>query len=157
MGRDKDLRLELLVWRKDPRARLPERASPGAVGFDIFTLEREKIPPKSQAFLRTGLVIKAPEPYAMFIFPRSSLFRKKGLVFPHSAGIIDFDYCGAEDELLLLVLNLTEKEVIVEAGERIAQIVFLKALSEVTLKEVNEPPQALSRGGFGSTGGYEEG
>ncbi len=157
MGRDQDLRVgKLLIWRKDPRARLPERASPGAVGFDLFALEREEVPPGHQAFVRTGLVAKAPRPYALFIFPRSSLFRKKGLVFPHSVGVIDFDYCGEEDELMVPVLNLTSSPVVVEAGERIAQLVLLRVLPEPELEEVMGPPGSNSRGGFGSTGGYGE-
>ena len=155
MGRDQDLRLELLVWKKDPRARLPERASPGALGFDVFALERQEIPPRTQAFIRTGLVAKAPQPYGLFVFPRSSLFRKKGLLFPHSVGVIDFDYCGEEDELLVPVLNFKEETVVVEAGERIAQLLLLKVGAEVSLREISHPPQTSSRGGFGSTGGYE--
>jgi len=157
VGRDQDLRLdELLVWRKDPRARLPERASPGAVGFDLFALERTEVPPGQQVLVRTGLVAKAPRPYALFLFPRSSLFRKKGLVFPHSVGVIDFDYCGEEDELMVPVLNLTSSPVVVEAGERIAQLVLLRVW-EGQIREISAPPEEHSRGGFGSTGGYEEG
>ncbi len=156
MGRDQNLRLKLLVWKKDPRARLPERTSSGALGFDLFALERQEIPPRKQAFVRTGLVAKAPQPYGLFIFPRSSLFRKKGLLFPHSVGVIDADYCGEEDELMIPVLNLQDEPVVVEAGERIAQLLLLKVASEVLLQEINQPPQASSRGGFGSTGGYKE-
>ncbi|NPA49829.1 MAG: dUTP diphosphatase [Thermodesulfobacteria bacterium] len=146
--------MKLRVWRKDPRARLPEKASPGAVGWDVFSLEDVVVPPKEQVLVRTGLVIAAPFPYAMFLFPRSSLFRKKGLIFPHSAGIIDFDYCGEEDELRVPVLNLREEPVEIKAGERIGQLVFLKALVEAEWEELPDPPEARSRGGFGSTGGY---
>ncbi len=147
--------MRLKIWRQDPRARLPEKASPGAVGWDVFALEDTLIPPQEQVLVRTGLVIEAPYPYAMFLFPRSSLFRKKGLIFPHSAGIIDFDYCGAEDELRVPVLNLRKDPVEIKAGERIGQLVFLKALVEAEWEEVLEPPSRASRGGFGSTGGYE--
>ncbi|OAQ21635.1 dUTP diphosphatase [Thermosulfurimonas dismutans] len=146
--------MELKVWRRDPRARLPEKASEGAVGFDLFALEDQEILPGEPTFIRTGLVIEAPRPYAMFVFPRSSLFRKKGLIFPHSAGVIDFDYCGEEDELKILVLNLREEPVKVLAGERIAQLVLLAVATEVKLREVPRPPRSISRGGFGSTGGY---
>ncbi|AEH45059.1 deoxyuridine 5'-triphosphate nucleotidohydrolase Dut [Thermodesulfatator indicus DSM 15286] len=144
------------VFRKDPRARLPEKASPGAIGWDLFALEDTEIPPGEVSFIRTGLVIKAPSPYGMFIFPRSSLFRKKGLIFPHSAGIIDFDYCGEDDELKILALNLKDEPVLVSAGERIAQLLFMKVLTDGELEEVSEVPCPKSRGGFGSTGGYEK-
>ncbi len=147
--------MKLRVWRKHPQARLPERASEGAVGFDLFALEDQEVPPGEPTFIRTGLVIQTEKPYALFIFPRSSLFRKKGLVFPHSAGIIDFDYCGEEDELKILVLNLKESPVRIEAGERLAQMVLLPAATEIELEECPEPPRSVSRGGFGSTGGYK--
>jgi len=146
--------MKIRVWRRDPRARLPERASEGAVGFDLFALEDQEIPPGEPTFVRTGLVIQTEKPYALFIFPRSSLFRKKGLIFPHSAGVIDFDYCGEEDELKILVLNLREEPVRVSAGERLAQMVLLSVATEVELEEVSQPPAENSRGGFGSTGGY---
>ncbi|WP_022853961.1 dUTP diphosphatase [Thermodesulfatator atlanticus] len=142
------------VWRKDPRAKLPEKASPGAVAWDLFALEDCEIAPGEFFMIPTGLVIKAEKPYAMFVFPRSSLFRKKKLIFPHSAGIIDFDYCGSQDELKILVVNLGKEPAVVKAGERIAQLLFLKALTDVTLEEVSAPPCDDSRGGFGSTGGY---
>ncbi len=146
--------ISIRVWRKDSRARLPEKASQGAVGFDLFALEDQEIPPGEPTFIRTGLVIQTKEPYALFLFPRSSLFRRKGLIFPHSAGIIDFDYCGEEDELKILVLNLRSEPVKVSAGERLAQMVLLPVAREVEIVEVPEPPRETSRGGFGSTGGY---
>ncbi len=151
---ERKLAEKLSVWRKDPRARLPERASEGSVGFDVFALEETVVPPKEQVLVRTGLVIKAPRPYALFIFPRSSLFRKKGLIFPHSVGVIDFDYCGAEDELRVPVLNFKDQPVTIAARERIAQLVLLNVLTDLEIEESQTPPRQDSRGGFGSTGGY---
>ncbi len=149
--------MKLRIWRKDKRAKFPEKASSGSIGFDLFALEDIEISPKTQALVRTGLVIEAPKPFALFVFPRSSLFRKKGLIFPHSVGVIDFDYCGEDDEIMLPVLNLKDYPVLIEAGERIAQLVLLNVLSEVEIEEIEKPPKNISRGGFGSTGGYEKG
>lgn len=73
---------------------------------------------------------------------------------PNSAGIIDFDYCGDEDEVKVPLLNLGDKEVIIKAYEKIAQAVFLK-VDFPELEEIFEPPHKKSRGGFGSSGGYE--
>ncbi len=148
--------MKLRIWRKDQRARLPEQASQESIGFDLFALEGVEVLPRTQSLVRTGLVIEAPRPFALFVFPRSSLFRKKGLIFPHSVGVIDFDYCGKEDELMVPVLNLKDSPVFIEAGERIAQLVLLKVLSNVTIEELKKPPKTTSRGGFGSTGGYEK-
>jgi len=146
--------MKVKVWKRDPMAKLPEKVTEGSVGFDIFALEELSIAPFELKFIRTGLVIKAEYPYALFIFPRSSLFKKKNLIMPNSAGIIDFDYCGEDDEIKIPVVNLGKKEVTVSAGEKIAQAVFLK-IATPEIEEVKEPPSTISRGGFGSTGGYK--
>lgn len=143
------------VWRIDPRAKLPERSTAGSVGYDLFALEETVIEPKGFALIRTGLVIKAEPPYALFVFPRSSLFKKKNLIMPNSAGIIDFDYCGEKDEIKIPVFNLGEETTTIQAYERIAQAVFIMVASP---KLIEGDPSELaenSRGGFGSTGGYK--
>lgn len=143
------------VWRKDPRAMLPERSTVGSVGFDLYALEETPIAPQQLVFVRTGLVIKTEPPYALFIFPRSSLFKRKNLIMPNSAGIIDFDYCGEEDEVKIPLLNLGKDLTVISAKEKIAQAVFIKVafpeVVEIGLEEVSK----TSRGGFGSTGGYK--
>jgi len=148
--------MKVLVWRKDPRAKLPERGTSESIGYDLFALVDVKFAPKEFKLVRTGLVIKAEPPYGLFIFPRSSLFIKKGLIMTNSVGIIDFDYCGENDELMVPLLNLREESVEVRAGEKIAQMVFINvAFPEIV--EVLEPQTTSSRGGFGSTGGYKGG
>lgn len=146
--------IKVKVWKKDPRAKLPEKATSSSIGYDLFALEDTIIPPKGFRLVRTGLVIQTQFPYALFIFPRSSLFQKKNLVMPNSAGIIDFDYCGKEDEVKIPLLNLGTKEVVIKAHEKIAQAVFLK-IAFPELEEIFAPPQENSRGGFGSSGGYQ--
>ncbi len=148
--------MKVLVWKKDPRAKLPERSTSGAIGYDLFALEDVKFAPKEFKMVRTGLVIKAEPPYGLFIFPRSSLFLKKGLIMTNSVGIIDFDYCGKDDEVMLSLLNLREESVEIRAGEKIAQMVFIN-IAFPKIVEVSEPQATSSRGGFGSTGGYKGG
>ncbi len=147
--------MEIKIWKKDPKAKLPERSTEGSVGYDLFALEETEIEPLELKLVRTGLVIKSEPPYALFIFPRSSLFKKKKLIMPNSAGIIDFDYCGQEDEVKVPLLNLGQEKVLIKAYEKIAQAVFLYVafpkIREITQEEL---PQS-SRGGFGSTGGYK--
>ncbi len=148
--------MRALVYRLDQRARLPQRATENSIGYDLFSLEDVKILPGECKLVRTGLVIKAPPPLALFIFPRSSLYLKKGLIMPNSAGIIDFDYCGAKDEIKIPLLNLKKEEAEINAGERIAQIIFL-TVGFPEIIELAEPPCQGSRGGFGSSGGYARG
>ncbi len=146
-------KFKVMVWKKDRRARLPEKSTEGSIGFDLFALEEVEIFPFELKLIRTGLVLKTERPYGMFIFPRSSLFKKKGLIMPNSAGIIDFDYCGEEDEIKIPVVNLRKEPVKIEAYEKIAQLVFIK-VGNPEIEEVTMPPSFKSRGGFGSTGGY---
>lgn len=86
----------------------------------------------------------------LIIAPRSSLPRKKGLMCPHSIGIIDQDYHGEKDELLVQVQNITNAPVTVERGERIAQGIFVK-IERAEWQEVHSHG-AETRGGFGTTG-----
>jgi dUTP pyrophosphatase len=70
----------------------------------------------------------------------------------NSVGIIDLDYCGKEDSIKLNLYNLGEKEVVIEKGERIGQVVFLR-FEKPELEEVSDIEifDKNSRGGFGST------
>ncbi len=145
--------MKIKVWKKDPRAKLLERSTEGSIGYDLFALEEVPIEPGEFVLIRTGLVIETKPPYALFIFPRSSLFKNKKLIMPNSAGIIDFDYCGEEDEIKIPVINLGKEKVIIRAHEKIAQAVFIK-IAFPEIEEVSSPSKSFSRGGFGSTGGY---
>ncbi|MCD6548066.1 MAG: dUTP diphosphatase [Thermodesulfobacterium sp.] len=145
--------MKIKVWRKDPRAKLPKKSTDQSVGYDLFALEEVSVEPNQFTLVRTGLVIQTEPPYALFIFPRSSLFKNKSLILPNSAGIIDFDYCGEDDEIKIPVVNLGKEKVVIRAYEKIAQAVFIK-IGNPEIEEIQEPPKFSSRGGFGSTGGY---
>ena len=142
--------MQVAVSRIDASLPLPTYASSGAVGFDLVTRETTVIEPGAIALVPGNVVVKVPEGYALLIVPRSSLPRKKGLVCPHSVGVIDCDYHGPKDEILVQVQNITKEAVTVERGERIAQGLFVK-VEKADWLEV-EAHGAESRGGFGSTG-----
>jgi dUTP pyrophosphatase len=146
--------MKVEVYRLDDNAKLPERGTRDSVGYDVFSVEDVKVKPGEFKLIRTGLVVKSEFPFAVFLFPRSSLFRAKGLMLANSVGVIDFDYCGEGDEVMVPVVNVSNKVAQIKAGEKVAQMVFLHVgIPEVV--EVSEPPEGRSRGGFGSTGGYE--
>jgi dUTP pyrophosphatase len=142
--------MQVHVSRIDPTLPLPTYASAGAVGFDFVTRETTNVPPGEIALVPGNVVVKVPAGYALLIVPRSSLPRKKGLVCPHSVGVIDQDYCGPKDEILVQVKNITDGPVVVERGERIAQGLFVKVDTAEWVEVQNHG--ADSRGGFGSTG-----
>ncbi len=88
----------------------------------------------------------------LMIASRSSLPIKKGLILANGVGILDQDYCGPADELKLELFNITEKEVEIKRGERLAQAMLVK-IEKADFEEMNIENNE-SRGGIGSTGGY---
>lgn len=142
--------MHVSIQRVDSSLPPPPYASHGAVGFDLVTRVTTVVEPHAIALVPGNVIVKVPEGYALLIVPRSSMPRKKGLVCPHSIGVIDQDYHGENDELLVQVQNITDQPVTVERGERIAQGLFVK-VEQAEWSEVTSHG-AADRGGFGSTG-----
>lgn len=128
---------------------VPKYQTAGAVGFDFAARERVVIAARSLGLVPTGCVIEVPHGYMLHVGSRSSTAKKKGLLTPHGFGIIDQDYCGDGDEILLQFYNFTDEDVVVEKGERVGQGVFVKI--EVATFEKGDSMNKKDRGGFGST------
>ena len=139
----------------------------GAVAFDLCAAEDKEILPGMSAHIRTGLIIDCHdiENVHVQVFPRSSLFKNKGLLIANSSGIIDRDYRGAEDEIQLFVFAPLQREHILDPeklhipikifkGERLAQARLTPFVKATRIVELEEPRQKESRMGCGSTGGY---
>ena len=140
------------IQRVDPSIPLPKYETAGAVAFDLICRETTVVEPGAIALIPGNAIVKIPEGYALLIAPRSSQPRKKGLMFPHSMGIIDQDYHGEKDELLVQVYNFTKDPVTVERGERVGQGLFVK-IERAEWQEVDSHG-AATRGGFGTTGSH---
>lgn len=138
------------IKKLDPRATLPAYQTAGAAAFDFSLIEDVAVAPRSVAKIRTGLVIQVPTGYFLQIVARSSSPIKKGLTMANGAAVIDSDYCGPNDEIFLLLLNLTDQTINLTAGDRVAQGLILPVL-QATIQEVAEMT-AIDRGGHGSTG-----
>lgn len=146
--------LHISIQRVDPSLPLPQYHSAGAVGFDLITRKTTVIEPGTITLVPGNVIVKVPEGFALLIIPRSSLPRKKALVCPHSIGVIDQDYHGEKDELLVQVQNISNAPVTVERGERIAQGMFVK-VEKAEWEEVDGHGKE-TRGGFGSTGSHSQ-
>ena len=142
--------MKIEISRIDPSIPLPRYESHGAVGFDLITRETTTIKAGEIGLVPGNVIVKVPEGYALLIVPRSSLPRKKCLVCPHSLGVIDCDYHGETDEIFVQVKNISDDDVVVEKGERIAQGMFVKV--DIAEWQEVDGHGAESRGGFGSTG-----
>jgi len=141
--------MEVQVIRIDKNLPLPKYETDGAVGFDLLTREDTLIEAKNLGLIPSNLIVKIPKGYMLILASRSSTPRKKGLSVPHGIGIIDQDYHGPHDELLIQVFNFTKQPITVKKGEKIAQGIFVK-MNRFSFKDVNIIKEN-SRGGFGST------
>src|SRR3989338_9005139 len=144
------MNIPINVFCNHPEAVLPEYKTNGSCAFDLTIIEDAIIQPGEIVRLRTGLVMCVPAGYTLLISARSSLPKKFGLCVPQGFGIVDQDYCGPNDELLLQLLNFTKEPVMVKTGDRLAQGMFVPIM-KCDFNEVQNLAHQ-SRGGFGSTG-----
>jgi dUTP pyrophosphatase len=142
--------VKIKIKRLDSSLPLPRYETGGSVGFDLVTREDTVVAANSFGLVPGNVVVQLPPGYALLVASRSSTPRRTGLVAPHGIGIVDSDYCGPEDEVMVQVWNPTAEAVTVKRGDRIAQGVIVNTV-QAQWEEVDEL-DGPSRGGFGSTG-----
>jgi dUTP pyrophosphatase len=142
--------MRLKIRRLDSTIPLPTYATDDAAGFDLAAAHDATIAPGQIGLVRTGLVIEVPTGHCLAIFARSSTPLKRGLVVANGVGVIDSDYSGPNDEVMIQVMNVTDSDVKVSRGDRLAQGIVMPA-PRVTWEEVSEIRE-VTRGGFGATG-----
>lgn len=143
-------------------AKVPIRASEGAVGYDVFSsrvLDKNTkkiiknlpitIEPGKSVLIGIGIRMAVPWPYQCEVRPRSGLATKHDIELSNSPGTVDPDFRG---ETGVLLRNRGKHSFIIEPDMRIAQLIFSKVEIPV-LEEANELPHT-QRGelGFGGTG-----
>jgi dUTP pyrophosphatase len=141
--------LRVSIKRIDTSLPLPTYATAGSVAFDLLCREDIEIAPRKLARIPANVIVQTPAGYVLLVTMRSSTPRRKGLLIPHGMGVIDQDYCGEGDELMVQVYNFREEAITVLRGERIAQGMFVP-VARVVWQEVDDVGKG--RGGFGSTG-----
>jgi dUTP pyrophosphatase len=128
----------------------PGYATAGSVAFDLAARETIVVQPGHIARIPTNVIVQIPDGYCLLVALRSSTPSRLGLLMPNAPAIIDRDFCGAHDELLVQVLNFTANPVTVKRGTRIAQAMFVH--TDRLPLAFGDRPTTASRGGFGSTG-----
>ena len=96
-----------------------------------------------------GVSIRLPENTEALLIPRSSTFKKYGIIQANSVGLIDESYCGEQDEWLFPAY--ATKDIVIPKNTRICQFRIQEHQPFVTITEV-EHLTGTNRGGFGSTG-----
>lgn len=128
-------------------------ATPGSAGMDLracFDEEEVVVRPGERFQVPTGLSVEPCVPdVAGFIYSRSGLGAVKGLVVAQGVGVVDADYRG---EIIVWLLNTSDRPVVLERGDRVAQLVFQSVcrLEPVAVDALSETERGA--GGFGHTG-----
>ncbi len=122
----------------------------GAAGMDLCADIEEgfTLAPLERALIPTGIAIALPVGFEAQIRPRSGAALKQGLTLVNSPGTIDSDYRG---EIKIIAINLGAEPVLIERGQRIAQMVVQRVV-RARWNEVRElPASGRLDGGFGHT------
>ena len=130
---------------------LPQYATPLSAGMDLRANIDSPITlaPLARTLVPTGLFMALPAGYEAQVRPRSGLALKKGITVLNSPGTIDADYRG---ELMVLLVNLSSDNFVVNDGERIAQMVVARH-AQVQFAPVTELDSTeRGEGGYGHTG-----
>lgn len=139
--------LEVQIQRVHPDAVLPSKAFDDDAGFDLTVVETVTLEPGWTGDVRTGIAIGMPPGWWGRIIGRSSTMRKRGLLVVE--GVIDAGFRG---ELFAGVYNPSDETKYVEAGERLAQLLFLPVPTVHWSERRELTPSDRGVNGFGSSG-----
>jgi dUTP pyrophosphatase len=129
-------------------APLPKLATPGSACYDLVAAEQAFIPPRGTKVVSTGLKVQLPSGYVGLVCSRSGLAAKHRVFVLNAPGVIDSDYRG---ELKVILASL-DGAYMVEAGDRIAQLMVIPATTLPVFLGVVQDNTDRGSGGFGSTG-----
>lgn len=133
------------------RQPLPAYATEQSAGLDLrANIDAPMVlRPLERRLVSTGLRIALPEGYEAQVRPRSGLALKHGVTVLNTPGTIDADYRG---EVMVLLVNFSQENFVVNAGERIAQMVIAR-YEQAELEPVDVLDETeRGAGGYGHTG-----
>ena len=139
-------RVPLKIKKLHDEVMVPAYAHPGDAGFDLYSREMRTLEQGEPHLFKLGFATEFPEGWVAMLCDRSSMGKKGIRVL---GGIIDAHYRG---EWGVILVNLTEKEVKIEPGDKIAQALLLPVGSGDMQVSGELSETARGSGGFGSTG-----
>lgn len=117
--------------------------------IDLRAAEETELKAGEYKMIPLGVAMELPKGYEALMLPRSSTFKKYGVILVNSMGVIDESYCGDTDEWNFLAL--ATRDIVIPKNERICQFRILEHQPPVTMVEV-ETLGNPNRGGIGATG-----
>lgn len=116
---------------------------------DLRAAEDIKYNSGSFFMIPLGVAMQLPEGYEAIVAPRSSTFKKYGIIMVNSVGVIDESYCGNNDEWQFPAYAVYGG--MIHKNERICQFRIIKHQPKLHLIPVEDLGNE-DRGGFGSSG-----
>ena len=141
--------MKIKIKRFNKNHPLPKHQTEGAAAFDLMAREAIEILPGKIGYVPLNIAVETPQDHFLLMVARSGT-HKKGLMLANGMAIGDPDFCGNEDEYKAAYFNFTDKPVVIESGERIAQGTFVRFV-RAEWDEV-DMLKGKDRGGFGTTG-----
>lgn len=130
-----------------PDAKIPSYAHPGDAGMDFYALERTSVKPNERVAVKTGVSMEIPDGYVGLFWDKSSIGIREGV--KTVGGVIDAGFRG---EILIGVVNISDKEYIFEAGHKVAQLLIQKIERPEVEEVVDLNESSRGKGMYGSTG-----
>jgi len=131
-------------------AKVPFKAKEGDAGWDVFSCENKTLVPNAQYNFGLGLAVEFPDGYVLMTAEKSGMALKNETIT--MGNIIDSGYRG---EIHVLLKNLSQEDLIIVKGQKIAQLLLLRCYTKNDILEVENLSQTeRGEGGFGSTGDF---
>ena len=145
------MKFDVRIKKLSENAKMPTYGTAYSAGADMYAATNEEITikPNETKLIPTGLAFEIPEGYAGFVYARSGLACKRGLAPANKVGVIDSDYRG---EVMVALHNHSDMPQVVEAGERIAQMIIAPFITANYIFADELDDTVRGEGGFGSTG-----
>jgi dUTP pyrophosphatase len=140
--------MKIKIKKLKEDAILPTHGHPGDAGIDFYASEDIFFKAGAQERVPTGIAVEVPEGCGGFIWDKSSISFKHGLKI--MGGVIDSGFRG---EIVMSLINLSDKDFTLEKGHKVAQMVVQK-FEDCDILEVEELSNNTVRGEGreGSTG-----
>lgn len=119
--------------------------------IDLSNLEEVTLKAGEFALVNLGVAMELPDGWEAHVAPRSSTFKKWGIIQVNSVGLIDSSYCGDGDIWFMPVY--ATRDVTIPAGTRLCQFRVMENQPPIRFIEVESLDNA-DRGGCGSTGDF---
>lgn len=117
--------------------------------IDLRAAETVELKAGDFKIISLGVSMKLPEGYEAHIVPRSSTFKKWGILQTNHMGVIDNSYSGDNDIWGMPVLAM--RDTVINENDRICQFRIVERMGDIQIVEVDHL-DGKDRGGFGSTG-----